>query len=125
MSVLRSLSSAGLAGVEQAASASDSVPSCRSWLVIAVPMPMSLLAIGTPVVNLGDERRVGFLFFVAADEKRSGATRCEGDGKHKNTRGFHNAALTLLRDTTADTRPSLVHLMWLRGAGANLPDLSR
>ena len=77
-------------------------------------MPMSLLAISTSVVSkLDDGRRRDFrlLLFVAADEERGGTARCEGDGKHKDTRGFHNASLTLLRDTTANTRPSVAHLV--------------
>ena len=68
-------------------------------------MPMSPLAISTSTVGkLGDGRgRFGLLLVVAADEKRGGTARGEGDAKHKNTRGFHNASLTLLRDTTAGT----------------------
>ena len=43
-------------------------------------------------------RRLGFLLVVAADEER-GRTACgKRDTKHQNTRGFHNASLTLLRD---------------------------
>ena len=59
------------------------------------------------------------LLVAAADEKRGGAACGEGDAKHYNTRGFHNASLTLLRDTTAG-RAVFAHLMRLRGARAEL-----
>ena len=46
-------------------------------------MPMSLLAISTSVVsNWATGAALGFLFFVAADEKRGGTARCEGDDKN-------------------------------------------
>ncbi len=69
---------------------------------------MSLLAISTSVVAIWATGAASGFLLVAADEKRSGTARCEGDAKHENTRGFHNASLTLLRDTTAITGPSLL-----------------
>ena len=94
---------------------------------IAVPMPMSLLAISTSTVSNWATGAGGFglLLVVAADEQRGGTAGGEGDAKHNDTRGFHNASLTLLRDMTAGTRtvlcsPSEAPRRWSR----TLPDFT-
>jgi hypothetical protein len=47
---------------------------------------------------------------VVADEQRGGATGSEGDREHENTRGFHNASLTLVTGHVDRFRPHFVQL---------------